>query len=95
MDTAIAIKGAIQTATAISTITAEAVRTITNTHQAAGMGTTVQEAKATMIMNRRVSTTIKANQAGTMNTPGLIASVFQLVLTTALLMLEMVITTSA
>ena len=95
MDTAIAMKGAIQTATAISTITAEAVRTITNTHLVAGMGTTVLEAKVTMIMNRRASTRIKANQLGTMSTPGPIALGLQSVQTTAPLMLEMGTTTSA
>ena len=95
MDIAIAVKGAIQTTTRISTITAEAVRITTNTRQAAGMATTVPVAKATMIMNRRVRTTIKANLIGTMNTQEPIALGFQSALTTAILMLAMAITTSA
>ena len=95
MDIAIRGKEAIRTTTKAFTITAEAVRIITNTRQAVGMAITFPEAKGAMIMKLRASTTIKVNQAGTMNTPGPIDLGHQSVPITAPLMLEMAITKSA
>ena len=93
MDIATEVKGAIQTAITISTITIEVIRIIINTHQVTGMATIVPAVRETSTTNRTVSTIIKANQAGTMNTQGLIALEFRMEPITAPLVLAMEITT--
>ena len=95
MDIATEAKATIEIAIIVSTITETIALIITSTPRAAGMASAAQTVKETMSTNQRASTAIKANQAGTMNTPEPIVLGFQSVLIIATSMPAMAITTSA
>ena len=95
MDITTEAKATIKIATTISTIIEAIALIITSTPRTAGMASAAQTVKETMSTNQRASTAIKANQAGTMNTPEPIALGFQSLQIIATLMPAMEITTSA